>query len=223
MKQVILKGLALIIAGNFYINANSQSLSYDVVPIESKIYNQPYKIFVYTAQGKLPATSALPVFYLTNIQEKDNLFYQNLNKMVEEGSMPPMLIVGIHKQISSPSLITAENSYDPKKVFTDFRSDDDNYFSFIEKEVVPAIEKKYNCSKYKILSSHETAFTNYILKNHPSAFNAYVFEKPFIWVDNTQLTKLKPGTSTINIVSADIYFPEEYYLKYGKKAAWHQE
>jgi uncharacterized protein len=222
MKQIIVTGLKLVIACSFFLNAKSQSFSYDVVPVESKIYKQPSKVFVYTAHGILPATTALPVFYLTNIQEKDNLFYQNLNKMVEEGSMPPMLIVGIHKKTGSQGSITAENSHDPKKILNDFRSDEDNYFAFIEKEVIPQIEKKYNCSKYKILSSNEAAFTNYILKNHPSAFNAYVFEKPFIWVDNTQLTRLKPGTLT-NIISADIYFPEEYYLKYGKKPAWHQE
>ena len=219
MNQIIVKGLLLVITCSLFLNVTSQSTIYDVVPIESKIYQQPHKIVVYTAHGKLPATSALPVFYLTNIHEKDSLFYQNLNKMVDEGSMPPMVIVGICKQIGNQGLIPAVNSHDPKKIFTDFRSDDDNYFEFIDKEVVPVIERKYNCSKYKILSSKETAFTNYILKNHPSAFNAYVFEKPFIWVDN----KTKFGITASNTKTGDIYFPEEFYLKYGKKPAWHEE
>ena len=222
MKQKLSKGLLLLMISAFYLNANSQTLKYDVVPVASKIYQQASNVFVYTAKGKLSATSALPVFYLTNLQEKDSTFFENLNKMVDEGSMPPMMIVGITKQTGNTGIIQEINSHDPKNILADFKTDDDNYFNFLDKEVIPLIEKKYNCSKYKILSSQEIAFTNYILKNHPAAFNAYVFEKPFIWVDNNQLTRLKPIT-TLNKNSGDIYFPEEYYLKYGKKPAWHQE
>ena len=213
----------LLIACIPFLTANTQTIMYDVIPIQSKIYQQTSNILVYAAKGKLPATSTLPVFYLTNIHEKDSLFYGDLNKMVEEGNMPPMMIVGICKQMGNQGLIPAVNSHDPKNILANFKSDDDNYFDFIDKEVIPVIEKKYNCSKYKILSSNETAFTNYILKNHPSAFNAYVFEKPFIWVDNNQHSKTKFGVQSLNKNSADIYFPEEFYLKYGKKPAWHEE
>ena len=65
------------------------------------------------------------------------------------------------------------------------------FLSFIEKELIPYMEKAYSASSYRILIGHSYGglMSIYTMLNHNNLFNAYVAIDPSIWWDNQKLLK----------------------------------
>jgi len=59
----------------------------------------------------------------------------------------------------------------------------ENFLKFIEKEVIPLIEKKYRTTKYRMISGNSRAglFAFYTMLEKPGLFDAYFCYSPSFW------------------------------------------
>ena len=156
----------------------------DIVPIQSGIYKQTMNVFVHSSNAATASSESLPVVYIPNIRKQDSAYYTRLRQLMQEGSMPQMRIVGIEYTLpeAAGQAVESQDYVNPKDKGELQLSAEESYYRFINTEVIPAIEGKYNCSPFKALCLEEgSGFADYMLKNHSSQFNAFINLTPFVW------------------------------------------
>jgi predicted alpha/beta superfamily hydrolase len=185
MKKVLL----IIFFAAIHIAANAQNeesiLIGKKVTIFSGILNENRKIRIYN-----PAHTAInpiagkryPVVY---VLDGDAHFLstvgmiQQLSQANGNTILPEMIVVGIEntnrQRDLTPSLVTPGSN---AKV--------NPFVNFLEKELMPYVDKNYNSAPYRILVGHSlgglTAIN--ILTNSPELFNAYIAIDPSMWYDD---------------------------------------
>lgn len=205
-----------------FMHAQSFAIRHEVVPVRSLIYHETLHLYVYTAKGKKEAPATLPVIYVPGVGKKDHTFFARLDKLVQEGVLPPMRIVGIEPGAGIPDLSADSEAYlDPKHLSSQNPDVDAFYYAFIVGEVIPAIEKRYTCAPYKTLYTDGAgSFPHFVLKNYAGTFTTYLSLSPFALYDpRTSLRYVKgpipqPGTQAASWLEE--YTPDEYALKTGR-------
>jgi predicted alpha/beta superfamily hydrolase len=131
----------------------------------SPIANKRYPV-VYVLDGDAHFLSTLGII-------------QQLSQANGNTILPEMIVVGIENtnrlRDLTPSLVTADNN---AKV--------NPFENFLERELLPYVDKNYNTAPYRILVGHSlgglTAID--ILTNSPKLFNAYIAIDPSMWYDD---------------------------------------
>lgn len=114
------------------------------------------------------------------------------------GKMPEMMVVAIvntdRRRDLTPthSISWSDGEQDPVGLKT--TGGGENFISFIQKELIPYIDKHYHTAPYRMFVGHSlgglTVFNALI--NHPELFNSYVAIDPTLWWDNQMLLKRAP-------------------------------
>ena len=67
----------------------------------------------------------------------------------------------------------------------------DKFLDFMEKQLIPFIDKSYRTQKHRILFGHSLTamFTVYTLASRPNLFNAYIAASPYLQFDNQFVIK----------------------------------
>ncbi len=65
----------------------------------------------------------------------------------------------------------------------------EQFFQFIQKELIPNIERQYGTSNRRIIVGHSFGglSTTYFLQKHPDCFTDYLIMEPALWWDNDKL------------------------------------
>ena len=179
----------IIFLAAIHIVANAQNeesiLIGKKVTIFSNVLKENRKIWIYnpgqTAMNPI-ADKRYPVVYV--LDGEAHFFstvgmIQQLSQANGNAILPEMIVVGIENtnrlRDLSPSLVTTENN---AKV--------NPFVNFLERELIPYVDKNYNTAPYRILVGHSlgglTAID--ILTNSPKLFNAYVAIDPSMWYDD---------------------------------------
>jgi hypothetical protein len=108
------------------------------------------------------------------------------------GYMPEMVIIGIsnHKN-RTRDLTTSEVEFRRGAAFKQETGGAENFTAFIEKELIPYVEKNYPVTGYRTLIGHSYAglFTISALINHSDLFENYLAIDPSLDWDNQKLLK----------------------------------
>ncbi|HEY9002297.1 MAG TPA: alpha/beta hydrolase-fold protein [Mucilaginibacter sp.] len=164
--------------------------------IYSKVLNEKRAIRVHIPEGG--KNQRYPVLYLFDGEDH----FQSAVAISEQmsGLIPPMIVVGIDNMGHSfrerdltptkvnPSAIV--NAGDAK-----LSGGGENFFSFIEKELIPYIDSKYPTASYRMISGHSLgglAVVNAFF-NHTNLFNTYIALDPSIWWDQQRWVKKQEG------------------------------
>lgn len=203
------------------MHAQSSAVRHDVVPVHSLIYHETMHLYVYTAKGRQEAPAALPVVYVPGVGKKDHSFYTRLDKLVQEGVLPPMRIVGIEPGAGIPEHREGEAYLDPKHLSGQNPDADAFYYAFIVGEVIPTIEKRYTCAPYKTLYTDGAgSFAHFVLRNYAGTFTTYLSLSPFALYDPKTSLRYAKGTvspsGTKVAAWLEEYTPDEYALKTGR-------
>lgn len=102
--------------------------------------------------------------------------------------LPNMILVGISNQTNRTRDLT------PSEVNLPYIKESggaDQFTKFIEKELIPFVDKKYPTTAYRTLIGHSYAglFTVNTLMNHPHLFSNYIAVDPSLDWDNQKLLK----------------------------------
>ncbi|GEO04925.1 periplasmic siderophore cleavage esterase IroE family protein [Adhaeribacter aerolatus] len=172
--------------------------------IDSKILQEKRKIWVYvpnSASDGLYALAKYPVVYLLD----GNAHFYSVVGMIQQlssvnGNMicPEMIVVGIPNTDRMRDLTPSHVDIDP--MMNDSNAvrtsgGGERFASFLEKELMPYIEKTYPTLPYRTLIGHSLGgltVTNLFL-NHKDLFNAYIAIDPSMWWDNQKLLSKAGG------------------------------
>lgn len=208
---------------SFPAAAQTVATRYDVVPIRSAVYSQTRYVFVYTPKAAPAGATALPVVYLPEADAKDSACFEQLEQLMQAGTLPYMRMVGIerNKGVAAPAVFNS-----PRSLGDPAMAADEWYYRFIAGEVVPVVEAQYRCSPFRTLCIDEnTQFGFYMLHHQSRSFSAYLNLAPFFWLNEVR-RPLSAKTfqayyagwqsNALLVAAADDSNGDEFYLKTGR-------
>jgi predicted alpha/beta superfamily hydrolase len=191
--------LAFVMLFFFNLKANAQKVdlynfvSNDVTTISSKILNEDRRIYIHVPTDS-SRNKTYPVMYLLDGENHFHLLSAYTDYLSHWGVIPPIIVVGIinvdrRKDLTpSKSIMNYEGQID-----TTYAQSGGNelFFQFLQKELIPYIEKNFKTSPFKIFAGHSFGGNTTIncMLNHPAMFDAYMAVSPSLWWDNHFLLK----------------------------------
>lgn len=158
--------------------------------VSSTILNQKRELAIYLPPSyHTSPNQKYPVLY---ILDGEYNFQYVAGLMELEGGIseriPELILVGIsgkdsetYRQNCKPNIDGVEDS-----------GNADEVADFIEKELIPYVDTKYNTNGYKILAGHSLGglFIMNTALNHPDLFNNYIAISPALWWENNAINQV---------------------------------
>lgn len=184
--------LAITLAPFSSLNAQSQYLTQigQVDSLFSSILKEQRKFWVqlpsnYTTDKKYPVAYIIDgEMHLPTVSLVQNYY--------SGGFMPDLILIGIsNEKHRTRDLTISKISTRQGGSFTEENGGAENFFNFIEKELIPHIEKLYPVTSYRTLIGHSYGglFTAYALVHHPEVFANYLAIDPSLDWDDQKLVK----------------------------------
>lgn len=182
----------------FFFGCVNTSQSQDIIPehdsfnIESLQVGESRVITVWTPPSYENNNDSFPVLYMPDggIKEDFPHIANTIAKLVEEKSIPPIILVGIEntergRDLSGFSDVEADSKYCP---LTDGSS---NFRNFITEELVSEISKRYRVTNKKGIIGESLAglfvMETFLMK--PESFDFYIAMDPSLWWNNHYLVR----------------------------------
>lgn len=192
MRKISLFILSAVITFHTQAQADNKVVIGKIDSVNSKILNEPRKIWVYTPDVTFGNPGKrYPVVYLL---DGDAHFasvvgmIQQLSQINGNDLYPEMIVVGIPNTDRTRDLTPTHITSDPPMMDSNFSRTSgggENFVAFIEKELMPHIDSVYPTQPYRILIGHSFGGLTVmnVLTNHTKLFNAYIAIDPSMWYD----------------------------------------
>ena len=168
--------------------------------IYSKILdeNRDYEIYLPPSYSISNKNVKFPVMYLLDgdghFHSVSGLVQQLAGGVNGNTLFPEMIIIAINNTDRTRDLTPVHDAIGPdgrEVPFLKTSGGGENFVKFLEMELIPQIESKYNTAPYRLLVGHSfgglTAIN--ILLNHTELFNAYIAIDPSMWWAKRALIK----------------------------------
>lgn len=172
------------------------NISTSVQTIHSKILNQQRQIYLYKpALDSSDADNTLPVLYLLDGENHFNIVASYINYLSRWKVIPKIIVVGIINTDRRKDLTPTNNliSFDGK-VDSSYKTTGGNqqFFKFIQQELMPYVQANYKPGPYKILAGHSFGGITAIncMLTQPEMFDAYIAVSPSLWWHNKYVLQL---------------------------------
>ena len=162
------------------------SIYHDVYKIQSKILNEERSIWVRVPLDYQRTDEKFPVVYmLDGHAPQPSMMAGIIEQQAWGGQMPEMILVSIQNTNRSRDLTPTD---DGKGGIV---GGGDKFLQFIEKEVMPLVEKNYRTQPFKIFAGHSLGGLTvvYSFATRPDLFNAYIAASPVLHYDNFYVIK----------------------------------
>lgn len=163
--------------------------------IHSGILNEDRFIWIHIPEAAKNKTKEYPIIFLLDAEvnfDATKSILDRLSKEPSSTSADEAILVGIGNIWSryrdySPSRVDSSQGVDAATAKT--TGGGEAFVSFIEKELLPYIEKKYFVAANRTLIGHSMGglITINILLKHPHLFDNYIAIDPSMWWDNNKL------------------------------------
>jgi predicted alpha/beta superfamily hydrolase len=156
--------------------------------VHSNILNEDRVVWVRTPHGYDLGKDVFPVLYLTDGDGHINEIGSTIDFLVDNGRMPPLIVVGIANTDRTRDLTPTHSSDKDSsgKETSPTSGGGDRFFDFIQTELMPEIDKRYRTAPYKIFAGHSLGglMAIHILTSRPDMFQAYLAVSPSLWWDH---------------------------------------
>src|SRR5258708_25302941 len=124
--------------------------------VHSNILNEDRVIWVRTPHGYELGKDVLPVLYLTDGDGHINEIGSTIDFLVDNGRMPPLIVVGIANTDRTRDLTPTHSSDKDSsgKETLPTSGGGDRFFDFIQTARMPEIDKRYRPAPYKNFAAH---------------------------------------------------------------------
>ncbi len=181
--------LALFTFG-FTCNAFGQtqqaaSVVHNVHRINSQILGEERTVLVRVPPGYNQSDEKFSVVYMLDAHAPQNTMMAGIIEQQSWGGMmPEMIVVGIQNTNRTRDLT-------PTKTARAGTGGGDKFLEFIEKEVIPLIEKNYRTQPFRVFAGHSLGglFAVYAFASRPELFNAFIAASPVLHWDNDFVIK----------------------------------
>lgn len=179
---------ALLLIICFSFNSLSQDKPKNIsigkeITLRSEILNEDRDILISLPDNYMKSNKKFPVLYIldggTHFQQAKGA----TSYLAMQGLSPEIIVVAIPN-------IDRNRDFTPNYVNRMQTSGGgEKFHNFLEKELIPHIEKKYRASRYKILMGHSLGgmFAAYSLLEFPGVFNSYISVSPYFQYDDNYI------------------------------------
>lgn len=168
----------------------------DVHLIHSRVLNQDRQIYIHVPQlDSADMNKALPVLYLLDGENHFHILSAYIEYLRHWRVIPPLIIVGI-VSVDRVKDLTPVNSVINffGKVDSNYKTSGGNeqFFNFIQQELMPYIKANYKTSPFKIFVGHSFGGLTAIncMLTRPDMFDAYIAISPSLWFGNKYVLQL---------------------------------
>jgi len=164
----------------------------------SDILKEDREIWIHLPESAKNASTSFAKYPVLYLLDGDGHFY-SVTGMIKQLSTtngntisPEMIVIGIPNTDRTRDLTpTHVNEMFGDTIFPKTSGGGKKFLSFIEKELIPYVEKTYPASSYKTFVGHSFGGLAVIdaLVDRPDLFNNYVAIDPSLWWDNQELLK----------------------------------
>ncbi len=158
--------------------------------ISSKILGEERKVWIHVPfmnrDNKTADKERYPVIYLLDGDYNFNTVVSITEHMSQEGLCPPIIVVGILNPNRMLDLTTGTDPNFPKDI-----GRGEKFLSYIEKELIPYIDKKYPTAPHKTFIGHSLGGLAVVnaLMHKPDIFNAYISIEGALWWNNNEIVE----------------------------------
>ncbi|GGK62141.1 alpha/beta hydrolase-fold protein [Rufibacter glacialis] len=162
--------------------------------IHSAILKEDRNLWIYVPKSAADTKTRFPVLYLLDGEGFFTSMVGTVDYLSALGKMPEMIIVGIENTDRVRDLTPTHFPFWASgKPANELKASGGgpNFMAFLEKEVMPYIEKRYQTQPYRMLVGHSLGGLTVLqaLVNQPTLFTSYVAIDPSIWWDNKLIMK----------------------------------
>lgn len=179
----IIFGFSLSVSGQ---TPQTASVVHNVHKINSQILGEERTVLVRVPASYNQAGAKFPVVYMLDAHAPQNAMMVGIvEQQVWSGMMPEMIVVGIQNtnrlRDLTPTAVAARAG----------SGGGDKFLDFLEKEVVPMIEKNYRTQPFRIFAGHSLGGLTavYAFVARPDLFDAYIAASPVLHWDNDFVIK----------------------------------
>ena len=182
--------LAILLVLAPVLSAQQQQANLPVpVTLESKILGETRQILVRTPASYRTGTRPYPVLYMTDGDRQIEHTAAVADFLVREGRIPELIIVGISNTDRTRDLTpthVAEPNFDGRGFRAPTSGGGDRFLDFIEREVIPLVEKSYRTQPYRVFAGHSFGglFAMHAAFTRPHLFNSVIAVSPTLVWDN---------------------------------------
>lgn len=178
--------------------------------IHSKILNENRPLLIYTpyaAKKIKPSTKEIyPVLYVLDGEAHFRFVAEIVERLINTDACPPMIVVGVVNTNRNRDLTTVATSGNTDGISN--TGGGEQFISFLEKELIPYMERNYPTAPYKILMGHSLGglIVMQSLVHHKDLFNAYIAIDAAIWWDEHKiLTEAKLALTKENYENKKLF------------------
>lgn len=207
MKNIILL-LILVLS----INCRSKTIQ-DSIPnhttytVDSKILNEERIINVWIPEGY--ESKSIPVLYMPDggINEDFPHIANTLDKLIKEGKIKPIFLVGIANTVRRRDLSGFTKVASDKKIAKEVGGSS-KFREFIQKELFPLIQEKYNPQVDKGIIGESLAgyFVVETFFEQPELFDFYIAMDPSIWWNDHYIVRNAEAKLSENHQNKTLWF-----------------
>jgi|CXWL01.1.fsa_nt_gi predicted alpha/beta superfamily hydrolase len=161
------------------------SVIHDILKINSQILGEERTILVRVPAAYQKPDTRFPVVYMLDAHPPQNAMMAGIVEQQAWGDqMPEMIIVGIQNTSRTRDLT-------PTRTERLGGGGGDKFLDFIEKEVIPLIERNYRTQPFRVFAGHSYGglAVVYSFVSRPELFNAYIAASPYLHWDNDLVIK----------------------------------
>lgn len=185
MKARLFFTILLAAATAFTLQAQPQqsvSVIHDIHRIASTNLGEDRTILVRVPVSYRNGSLKYPVVYMLDAHPPHNAMMAGmLEQQAWGGQMSEVILVGIQNTNRTRDLTPTRSANSPGS------GGGDKFLDYIEKEVIPLVEKHYRVQPYRIIAGHSLGglFVTYTMLTRPELFNGYIAASPVLhWDDN---------------------------------------
>jgi predicted alpha/beta superfamily hydrolase len=166
--------------------------AHDSIKISSVLLAEVRTINVWTPPGYAQSTVAYPVMYMPDggIKEDFPHIANTMSDLIQKGSIPPMILVGIENTQRRRDLTGPTDVKKDKKI-APVVGGSEKFRAFISEELFPEINKRYRTTDEKGIIGESAAglfiVETFFLK--PEMFDYYIAMDPSLWWNNHELVR----------------------------------
>ena len=168
----------------------------DVHWIHSRVLHQDRQIYIHVPKlDSADIHKALPVLYLLDGENHFHILSAYIEYLRHWQVIPPMIVVGMVNADRIKDLTPTNSLIDfDGKVDSKYKTSGGNeqFFTFIQQELMPYIETNYKTTPFKIFAGHSFGGLTVIncMLMHPDMFDAYIAISPSLWFGNKYVLRL---------------------------------
>ncbi len=188
-RKILLFCLSLSLFVTMSVGAQTQQIAsvfHDVHKIKSKFVNEERTFWVRVPLDYRASTEKYPVVYMLDGHiPQPSMMAGIIEQQSWGGQIPEMILVSIQNTNRSRDLTPTDDGGRGEV------GGGDKFLDFIEKEVMPIVEKQYRTHPYRIFAGHSLGGLTVVhtLASRPEMFNAYIAASPVLEYDKDFVIK----------------------------------